>query len=176
MKMKKKIIHVIAAMLAACLMLSGCGNKKAESKPEVKNVTTAETESKPEVQLPEGNFFELPDEALDDFDYLTSALKSIFPDAAGKLMYGFTGEQSIATAYGEISCYMFDYYTYKKNEYTKIAVVAKDTESDHIYLLDEVTGRYTQAVIEKPEKQWHETATAALMIDIADAEELAPTE
>lgn len=174
--MKKKIIHVIAAMLAACLMLSGCGNKKAESDPEVKNVTVTETESEPEPQLPEGDFYELPDEALDDFDYLTAALKKMFPDAAGKLMYGFRGEQTIATAYGEISCYMFDYYSFKKNEYTKIAVVAKDIGSDIIYLFDEVTGRYTQALIEEPEKQWHEIATAALMIDVADAEELAPTE
>lgn len=169
-KMNKKAI--IAAMLAASIMLGGCG--KAQSKAEVKN-TANSTESKAEVKPPEGDFFELPDEALDDFDYLSAALKNIFPDAAGRLVYGFKGEAVISTDDGEKSCYVFDYYTFKKNEYTKIAEVAKDAESDSIYLLDEISGGYTQAVVEEEEReiQWHETATPALMLDAPDTDELA---
>lgn len=180
--MKKELFSlgtgsVIAGVLAVCLMFTGCGSKDStKKKQQVKNTSaeTAVTESETDVKLPEGIFCEMPDEALDDFDYMSETLKKLFPDTKGKLMYGFKGEKHIYTLDGDKNCYVFDYYSYRKKNYEKIASVAKDMDSDTIYLFDEITGRYNEAEpeTEKSELQWHETATAALAIDTTETDEL----
>lgn len=157
----------MAVILAASFLMAGCGKTETKETKKVKNVS--ETVSAAEESRPEGNFLKLPDEALDDFDRLTVELKDIFPDAKGKLMYGYIGDVLVPTEGGEKDCYMFDYYTYKKKIYTKIATVAMDKENSKVYLLED-DGSYTEAEIEEHEKQWCETATPALAVDAADSE------
>ncbi len=163
--MKKRMLT--AVVLAAVIVMAGCG--KTEKKTEKVNNEPAVTEA--EESRPEGEFEKLPDEALEAFDSLTVELKDIFPDTKGKLMYGYTGEQLIDTESGEKDCYIFDYYTYKKKVYTKIATVAMDKESKMVYLFDEADGTFSEAETEQnEEKKWCETATPALAAAVSDKE------
>ncbi len=168
-----KLTKLTAVILAASFILAGCGNTNPGAKKQsVKKADTAssqtgsaaETESDTEESCPEGEFLKLPDEALDAFDQLTVELKDIFPDIKGKLMYGYTGEELIPTRSGEKDCYIFDYYTYKKKIYTKIATVALEKESSIVYLLED-DGTYSEAETDQPEElKWCETATPALAV------------
>ena len=164
-----KFKAAVAVILAVSFMMAGCGKaetKKAKAEPEkVSETVTEEEESRPE-----GDFLKLPDEAIDDFNKLASELKSIFPDTKGKLMYGYMGEMLVPTEGGEKDCYLFDYYTYKKKIYTKIATVAMDKESSIVYLLED-DGTYSEAEAEaetEQEQKWCETSTPSLSADTAE--------
>lgn len=155
---------LIAAVLAANVSLCGCSGK-TEARPEKVSEKKTETASETvnaEESLPDGVFCELPAEAEADFDYVTEISTELFPDTEGKKMYGYSGLEEIETSDGGKSCYIFEFYTYKSKLYSKVATIAKDSESSDIYLYNEQTGEYELTAIPEREPNWCDRATAAL--------------
>ena len=167
MKMK---LSIIALLLAASLSLCACGGKDSSAKekkaPETEKISQTNTEpAESGESVPDGEFTELPGEAEEDFNYVAEVSSKLFPDTKGKKMYGYEGLEEIATADGDKSCYIFDFYTYKSKLYNKVAKIAKDSESSDIYLFNEENGEYELTELPQRETDWHEKATAALAAD-----------
>lgn len=159
----------VAVLLAASVSLCACADKKNTetskiSDTKTETVTAAET-TQGEESLPDGEYCELPIEAVEDFNYVTEISAKLFPDASGKKMYGYSGLETIETADGSCSCYTFEFYTYKSKLYSKIATIAKDAESSDIYLYNEDTASYELTELPSGEIDWHEQATAALAVN-----------
>lgn len=161
----KKLI--IAVLLSASVSLCACADKK---KNETSKVSETKTETAVETtqgveSLPEGEFRELPVEAVEDFNYVTEVSAELFPEVSGKKMYGYSGMETIETADGSCSCYTFEFYTYKSKLYNKIATIAKDADSSDVYLYNEDTACYELTELPSREINWHEQATAALAVN-----------
>jgi len=167
---KVKLIPIVLTLIAITSALCSCSdrqkdnNKKVAQTNTVTTAYTAETTS----SLPEDEFLELPDEAMSDFDYISKITGDIFPDAAGKKMYGYLGECEVNTENGMCDCYVFAYYTYKSKLYNKIGFIAKAVDSADIYTSDEADGSYSAAVIPEPETHWYDKSTLALAVNAAD--------
>lgn len=169
-RMRKITALAIAVMMISCAALGSCGKKE---KAEKKKVQTAETAAAVSAQnedssLPEDEFSKLPEEAEEDFDYISELSASLFPDAKGKKMYGFKGVEEISTADGTHSCYIFDYYTYKSKVYNKIATLAKDIESSAVFVLSDEESGYCTAELPEEEHHWHDEATANILVNGGD--------
>lgn len=174
LRMRKITALVIAAMMICCMALGSCGAKE-KTKTEEKKAQTAETAaavsaSNEDSSLPEDEFSKLPEEAEEDFDYVSKLTASLFPDAKGKKMYGFKGVEEISTADGTHSCYIFDYYTYKSKVYNKIATLAKDIESSAVFVLSDEDDGYFTAELPEEERHWHDEATANILVNGGDIE------
>jgi hypothetical protein len=166
--MKKIVVSAITAALA--LSFGACSDKTASEQVEQVKIsqtqTTAVSAAETVDSLPSEEFCELPDEAVEDLNYISEISGKLFPDAAGKKMYGYKGLEEIETENGSFSCYMFDFYTYKSKVYTKIAELAKPADSSDVYVFSVESGSYVLSKIPQSEINWHDKATEALAADI----------
>jgi hypothetical protein len=180
MTFKSEITTAVIAVLAAGLMFTSCGKNEAKATKisDANTKTASVSESATESEEPDGEYFELPEEASEDFDYVTEVSGELFPDAKGKKMYGYEGLFEIETDNGKKDCYVFEFYTYRSKAkiYSKIAEIAKDSESSDIYLYNEETGSYEFTEVPQEELGWHDKATAALAVNAQQTAKEIPEE
>lgn len=156
--MKKLFISVF--IICAFLMCSACVNQPANNTLNLNNNEVEEnTNQNNEQSVLDGETFEqLPNEAINSFNYVTDCAKKLYPDAQGEWMYGYKGVSKV----GKSNCYVFALYTYKDKTHTKVGTVAKSIKGDIIYMQNELTGSYSQVEIPNETKSsWAQTTTLA---------------
>ena len=155
----------LIAVLAVCITAASMCACSAKNEQEAKNMTeTAVTtvESAPDVSLPDETFQKLPEEAEDKLNCISAAADSIFPDVKGKKMFGYKGNITVTTADGQADCCVFEFYTYKKSEYTKVASIAQTTDGSQIYYAEGDSENYTPYTKPEKEQEWYERETETL--------------
>jgi hypothetical protein len=171
MKHQNIVIALIAA--AAAFSFSSCSGKQTEKTEKISETKTAAvTEAQTADSLPTDEFSEIPEEAACELNYVTEISGELFPDASGKKMYGYRGVEEIETESGTRTCYIFDFYTYKSKAYTKIAQIAKASDSSDIYIKNEETDGFELWESPQREIDWHDQVTAALAVYMQNPDEL----
>lgn len=108
------------------------------------------------------NYKEIPNEAMESFNYVSDASKVIFKDVQGKWMYGYKGIQKIC----DEDCHVFTIYSETDETSSKVGTLAKSLKTDSLYILDISTGKFTKSdLIIDNENSWANTPTKTLKDD-----------
>lgn len=158
--MKKLIICI--ALLCSLTICTACG-KSNDSSNDSKSLTTAQDSENIDdstadfiSEVSKENYTEVPDEAMDAFNYVSKNIKKVFTEADGKWMYGYKGCETVC---GE-ECYIFAVYTENEESSLKVGIVAKAKDSDNLYKSDYITEQFSKVTISNDsDNSWAKTPT-----------------
>lgn len=152
------IISCSALIFAACEKQSDLTDNKILNGNE-KHSDAESSLSEFITEISKENFIEIPNDAMDSFNYVSKASKVIYNDIAGKRMYGYKGIQKVNGK----DCHIFTVYSEIGDERIKAGSLAKYIKGNDLYILDSTTGKYSNAIFsDKTDDSWANTPTAAL--------------
>ncbi|MDE6149022.1 MAG: hypothetical protein K2F81_02870 [Ruminococcus sp.] len=161
--MKRFIICVILSCSA--LICAACENQSDLTDNGILNDKDKYSDAESSLsefitEVSKENFIEIPNEAIESFNYVSEASKVIFNDISGKWMYGYKGIQKINGK----NCHVFTIYSETADQRIKAGTLAKSNTSTDLFILDNATGKYKSTIFsDKTDASWANTPTVTLV-------------